>query len=165
MLRPTSHALIAALVTVPLLLFAALPAEAGCSKRVYLYSTSWCPYCRQVRAILARNHIRYTLLDATTPRVQADMISRFGDTAVPRILIGGVLVEGVDEARIKQLCRGRRRELNQTRSSEPYDAAASLPASMWRGNTGLGAGNSVPGASRPFGPRAAKSRASEDTPS
>jgi hypothetical protein len=33
------------------------------------------------------------------------MVKRFGDTAVPRILIGGVLVEGVDEARIKQLCR------------------------------------------------------------
>jgi glutaredoxin len=83
------------------------PASAGCSKRVYLYSASWCPYCKQVRAILARNHIQYTLLDATTPLVQADMISRFGDTAVPRILIGDALVEGVDEDRIKQLCRGR----------------------------------------------------------
>ena len=79
------------------------PPEAGCSKRVYLYNASWCPYCKQVRAILARNHIRYTILDATTAPVQADMIRRFGDTAVPRILIGGDLVEGVDEARIKQL--------------------------------------------------------------
>jgi len=117
--RQTFRALLATLVAVPLLFLAALPAEAGCSKRVYLYSTSWCPYCRQVRAILARNHIRYTLLDATTPRVQADMIRRFGDTAVPRILIGGALVEGVDEARIKQLCRGRPQELEQTRSSGP----------------------------------------------
>jgi hypothetical protein len=50
-----------------------------------------------VRALLARNHIRYSILDATT--------KRFGDTSVPRTLIGGVVVEGVDEARIKQLCR------------------------------------------------------------
>jgi glutaredoxin len=84
---------------------AAAPAEAGCSKSVIMYNASWCPYCAQVRAILARNHIRYAVLDATTPKVQAIMLKRFGDTAVPRTLIGGVLVEGVDEARIKQLCR------------------------------------------------------------
>lgn len=33
------------------------------------------------------------------------MIRRFGDTSVPRTLIGNALVEGPDEARIKQLCR------------------------------------------------------------
>ena len=85
--------------------FLAVPAEAGCSKSVIMYNASWCPYCAQVRAILARNHIRYAVLDATTPQIQAIMVKRFGDTAVPRTLIGGVLVEGVDEARIKQLCR------------------------------------------------------------
>jgi glutaredoxin len=85
--------------------FLAVPAEAGCSKSVIMYNASWCPYCGQVRAILARNHIRYAVLDATSPQVQAVMRKRFGDTAVPRTLIGGVLVEGVDEARIKQLCR------------------------------------------------------------
>jgi len=116
MLRRTCHALLAALAAAGLLFLVALPAQAGCSKRVFLYSTSWCPYCRQVKAILARNHINYILLDATTAPVQADMIRRFGDTAVPRILIGGALVEGVDEARIKQLCRGQPRGLEQTRS-------------------------------------------------
>jgi glutaredoxin len=98
--------LIAAGLLAALLAIAAAPAEAGCSKAVTLYNAWWCPYCRQVRAILARNHIRYTILDATTPRVQALMVRRFGDTAVPRTVIGGVLVEGVDEARILQLCRG-----------------------------------------------------------
>jgi len=83
----------------------AAPAEARCSKSVIMYNASWCPYCRQVRAILSRNHIRYSILDATTSEVQAVMLRRFGDTAVPRTLIGGVLVEGVDESRIKQLCR------------------------------------------------------------
>jgi glutaredoxin len=87
------------------LLCLAVPAEAGCSKSVTMYNASWCPYCRQVRAILARNHIRYSILDATTPQVQAVMLKRFGDTAVPRTIIGGVLVQGVDEGRIRQLCR------------------------------------------------------------
>jgi glutaredoxin len=92
-------------VAAVMLCLASIPAEAGCSKSVIMYNASWCPYCGQVRAILARNHIRYAVLDATSPQVQAIMLKRFGDTAVPRTLIGGVLVEGVDEARIKQLCR------------------------------------------------------------
>ena len=96
--------LIAATATV-LLCLAGVPAEAGCSKSVVMYNASWCPYCKQVRAILARNHVRYSILDATTPQVQAVMLKRFGDTAVPRTIIGGVLVEGVDEARIRQHCR------------------------------------------------------------
>jgi glutaredoxin len=95
----------AAAVAAALLFVAPAPTEAGCSKGVTLYNASWCPYCRQVRAILDRNHIRYSILDATTPRVQATMLRRFGDTGVPRTVIGGVVVEGVDEARIKQLCR------------------------------------------------------------
>ena len=70
-----------------------------------MYNASWCPYCRQVRAILARNRIKYSMLDATTPQVQAIMLKRFGDTSVPRTVIGSAVVVGVDEARIKQLCR------------------------------------------------------------
>ena len=62
----------------------------GCSKSVTMYNEWWCPYCRQVRAILARNHIRYTVLDATTPQVHAIMLRRFGDTGVPRTVVGGV---------------------------------------------------------------------------
>jgi mycoredoxin len=85
--------------------FLAVPAEAGCSKSVIMYNASWCPYCAEVRAILARNHIRYAVLDATSPQIRAIMLKRFGDTAVPRTLIGGELVEGVDEERIKELCR------------------------------------------------------------
>ena len=101
----SSWRLIASAAATALLCLASAPAEAGCSKSVIMYNASWCPYCAQVRAILARNHIRYAVLDATTAQVQALMVKRFGDTAVPRTLIGGVLVQGVDEARIKQLCR------------------------------------------------------------
>ena len=97
----SSMALAAALVWLP-----PTPAEAGCTKSVVMYNANWCPYCKQVRAILARNHIRYRILDATTARVQADMIRRFGSTAVPMTIVGGVVVAVVDEARIKQLCRG-----------------------------------------------------------
>jgi len=96
---------LAAAIAAPLLCLAPLQAQAGCSRSVTLYNAYWCPYCKQVRDILARNHIRYSIQDATTARVQAVMITKFGDTAVPRTVIGGVVVEGVDEARIKQACR------------------------------------------------------------
>ena len=81
------------------------PAQAGCSKRVILYDATWCPYCRQVRAILARNKIRYSVRNADNPRVQAEMIKRFGDASVPRTVIGRSVVHGVNESRIRQLCR------------------------------------------------------------
>lgn len=103
--RTIVNRLAAALGFAFVLMLASAPATAGCSKKVVLYNASWCPYCRQVRAILDRNRIKYAVLDATTPRVQASMIKRFGDTAVPRTVIGGAVVEGVDEARIRQLCR------------------------------------------------------------
>jgi glutaredoxin len=106
MLKSLSAVNLAAAVAATLLV-ALFPArvDAGCSRSVVLFNASWCPYCRQVRAILGRNNIKYSMLDADSPQVQAIMIRRFGDTAVPRTVIGGVVVEGVDEARIKQLCR------------------------------------------------------------
>ena len=100
-----SHSRVIAAAAATALFCLAGPAEAGCSKSVIMYNASWCPYCRQVRAILARNHIKYSILDATTQQVQEVMLLQFGDTAVPRTVVGGVLVEGVDESRIKQLCR------------------------------------------------------------
>jgi glutaredoxin len=123
------------LATVLMLVSASSVVEAGCSQRVYLYSASWCPSCREVRAILARNNIPYTLLDATTPRVQADMVARFGDTAVPRTLIGRSVVKGVDEALIKKLCaRGLRRHLpNQSTISAFWDLDP-WPVTLWQGS-------------------------------
>ena len=100
------HRVIVAAAVSVLLSAAPSGAEAGCSKSVTMYNAWWCPYCRQVRAILARNHITYSILDVTSPQVKAIMLRRFGDTAVPRTVIGGHVVEGVDEARIIQLCRG-----------------------------------------------------------
>ena len=102
---PGLRPLIVAATAAALLCLAAAPTEAGCRNSVVMYNAYWCPYCAQVRSILARNQIKYTILDATTPRVQALMLRRFGDVGVPRTVIGGVVVEGVDEARIGQLCR------------------------------------------------------------
>ena len=103
--RSFRHLLIGVTMTALFSVTVTGPAEAGCRKRVVLYDAHWCATCRQVKGILARNHIRYAVLDATRPHVQADMVRRFGDTRVPRTLIGGALVTGANETRIKALCR------------------------------------------------------------
>ena len=115
-----------AALTAGMLSCAAPVSAMGCSKSVTMYNAWWCPYCRQVRAILARNHIRYTVLDATTPQVKAIMLRRFGDTGVPRTVIGGVVVEGVDEERIKQLC-AERPKMETASSSQPFHLLGIAP--------------------------------------
>lgn len=82
---------------------ASTPAQAACAKNVVLYSAYWCPYCRQVRSLLGRYHIPYKLVEVTTPSGQSLMLRKFGDTGVPRTVIGGTLVLGYEPARIKQL--------------------------------------------------------------
>ena len=80
-------------------------AKAGCSKSVYVYSTPWCGTCRRLLSYLDLNRIRYTLLDADTPSVKAEMRARFGTTAVPQMLIGLNKVSGLDTPKIRQYCR------------------------------------------------------------
>ena len=82
---------------------ASTPAQAACVKTVVLYSAYWCPYCRQVRSLLGRYHIPYKLVEVTSPSGQSLMLRKFGDTGVPRTVIGGTLVLGYEPAQIKQL--------------------------------------------------------------
>ncbi len=93
--------LIAAAAATALLCLAAVPAEAGCSKSVIMYNASWCPYCAQVRAILARNHIRYAVLrrdDPASPSDHAETVRRHCRPAHPYW---------------RRACRGRRRGADQ----------------------------------------------------
>ena len=82
---------------------ASTPAQAVCAKPVVLYNAYWCPYCRQVRALLGQYHIRYQLIEVTTPQGESQSVRRFGDTSVPRTVIGGTVVVGYEPERIKQL--------------------------------------------------------------
>jgi glutaredoxin len=94
-----------AVVAVALLYLAPAPTEAACgSKGVTLYQTYWCPFCRQVRTLFARYHVRYKIVEISNdPTAQAYMTKRFGDTFVPRTVVDGVVIAGYDEPRFKQL--------------------------------------------------------------
>jgi len=96
-------AVVAAFAFAAPLSIASAPAHAACSKNVVLYSAYWCPYCKQVRALLGHYHVRYQLVESTTASGQSLMLSKFGDTSVPRTVIGGAVVLGYEPERIKQL--------------------------------------------------------------
>ncbi|MDJ0512333.1 MAG: glutaredoxin family protein [Methyloceanibacter sp.] len=80
-------------------------AQAGCSKRVHVYSASWCGTCRRLRNYLDLSGISYTLLDADNPRVKADMRARFRSVAVPHMLVGRHAIRGLNTEKIRQYCR------------------------------------------------------------
>jgi len=101
--RLTGAGLVAAFAFAATLSIASAPAQAACSKSVVLYSAYWCPYCKQVRSLLGHYHVRYQLVESTTASGQSLMLSKFGDTSVPRTVIGGAVVLGYEPERIKQL--------------------------------------------------------------
>jgi glutaredoxin len=71
---------------------------------IYVFETSWCPYCRQLRAMLDRNHVKYTSFDIDrNARARAFMVQNFKTTAVPVVVIDGRSVLGFNEPLIRQL--------------------------------------------------------------
>jgi glutaredoxin len=93
-----------AVIAAALLCLSQTPTEAACGKGVVLYQTYWRPFCRQVRALFARYHVRYKIVEiSNNPPAIAYMDKRFGDPSVPRTVINGVVVAGYDEQRLRQL--------------------------------------------------------------
>jgi glutaredoxin 3 len=69
-------------------------------KKVVVYRTAWCPYCRRAEALLAARGVtdpEIVDLDRD-PRRRAEMVRRAsGRTSVPQIFVGDVHVGGCDE--------------------------------------------------------------------
>ncbi len=79
------------------------PAHALCSKTVVVYNAYWCKYCRQVRSLLDGYHVRYKVIEVTEEPGRSMALKRFGDTSVPRTIIGGDVVTGYEPEQIKEL--------------------------------------------------------------
>jgi glutaredoxin len=79
-------------------------ADAATQHEVYVFDTSWCPYCHQLEAMLQQNHIKYTSFDIEKlPQARAYMQQHYHTTAVPVIVIDGRHVLGFNEKLIRQL--------------------------------------------------------------
>jgi glutaredoxin-like YruB-family protein len=73
-------------------------------KKVKIYSTPTCPYCKMAKQFLKENNIQFEDVDVSSNQAAAqEMISKSGQMGVPVIDIDGQIVVGFDKAKIKQL--------------------------------------------------------------
>lgn len=71
-------------------------------KKVKVYSTSTCPYCRMAKDFLDDNNVPYENFDVGTDvEKRKEMIDKSGQMGVPVIDIGGKIIIGFDKEAIK----------------------------------------------------------------
>ena len=68
------------------------------TKRLTLYSTEPCGYCRNAKALLASREIEYTEINlAKDPDGRAELQERTGMFTFPQIVVEGATLGGFDE--------------------------------------------------------------------
>ena len=71
-------------------------------KKVVIYSTPTCTYCHAAKDYFSQNNVEYTELDvAADLAARSEMVEKSGQMGVPVIDIGGTIIVGFDEGRIK----------------------------------------------------------------
>jgi glutaredoxin len=59
-----------------------------------VYSSAWCPDCREAKRFLAKHNVVYTDIDVeTTPGAAEEIIKRTGKRAIPQFVIDGQWVQ------------------------------------------------------------------------
>ncbi|AOO83892.1 glutaredoxin 3 [Bosea vaviloviae] len=66
---------------------------------VTIYTTSWCPYCQEAKALLSKKGVAFEEIDVDgKPELrQAMTVKARGRTSVPQIFIGASHVGGCDD--------------------------------------------------------------------
>jgi len=73
-------------------------------KKVMVYSTPTCPYCKMAKEYLSKKGIPYTDINvAENRKVAQEMIKKSGQMMVPVIIIDDEIVVGFNQSRIDQL--------------------------------------------------------------
>lgn len=73
------------------------------AKKVIVYSTPTCPYCKQAKDFLKQNKIDFTEVDVAADEKKAqEMIEKSGQMGVPVIDIDGKIIVGFDKAEMKK---------------------------------------------------------------
>ncbi len=72
-------------------------------KKVSVYSTSSCPYCRMLKDFLDANGVSYESFDVGTDAAKREeMMNKSGQMGVPVTEIGGRIIIGFDKEAIKE---------------------------------------------------------------
>jgi glutaredoxin 3 len=64
---------------------------------VTIYTKSWCPYCADAKALLAKKRVPFTEIPVKSAAEQAEMAKKAGRSTVPQIWIGEKHVGGCDD--------------------------------------------------------------------
>ena len=73
-------------------------------KKVVVYSTPTCPYCKRAKDYLSRKGIPYTNINVAQDREKAkEMIQKSGQMAVPVITIDGEVTVGFNQSLLDSL--------------------------------------------------------------
>jgi glutaredoxin len=65
--------------------------------QVTVYSTMWCPDCREAKRFLAKHNIPFTEIDIeTTPGAADEIVKRTGKRAIPQFVIDGEWIQPYD---------------------------------------------------------------------
>jgi glutaredoxin 3 len=71
-------------------------------KHVTIYSTPTCHYCQEAKKYFTANNVAYEEINvAGNPEKQKEMIEKSNQMGVPVIDIGGEIIVGFDEPRIR----------------------------------------------------------------
>jgi glutaredoxin-like YruB-family protein len=71
-------------------------------KKVIVYSTDSCPFCTMAKDFLKRKKIKFDEVNVAEDEGKfQEMLKKSGQTGVPVLDIGGEIIIGFDEQRIK----------------------------------------------------------------
>ena len=73
------------------------------SKKVLMYATSWCGYCKKARKYFAANSIPYKEYDIEKNAAAKRKYDKLGATGVPVILVGDKRMNGFNEKGFKKI--------------------------------------------------------------
>ncbi|MEK7649738.1 MAG: glutaredoxin family protein [Patescibacteria group bacterium] len=73
-------------------------------KKVSIYTTPSCVYCRKAKDMFQKHNIPYTEHNVMTDMAKRDeMIMRTGQMGVPVIEVDGTMIVGFDERRLREM--------------------------------------------------------------
>ncbi|MEK7630695.1 MAG: glutaredoxin domain-containing protein [Patescibacteria group bacterium] len=73
-------------------------------KKVGIYTTPSCVYCRKAKDMFQKHNIPYSEYNVMTDVIKRDeMIKRTGQMGVPVIEVDGTLIVGFDERRLREI--------------------------------------------------------------
>jgi len=73
-------------------------------KKVEIYTTPWCAYCKMAKEYFKKNNVEYTEYDvADNAAKRQEMIDKTHQMGVPVIIIDGQIVIGFDREKIAGL--------------------------------------------------------------